>query len=420
MKYLAALITAWLLVACGGGGGGSAVQIPVQLPTQAQTPAPATTVTCQPFLDNFGRQVSCAEMNALAGAALPYIDSGAGSGDGAGDGGADGSAGDGAPIANTSLTFTDANNKVVTTSTDANGYFRISLRGLKAPLVASVIRNGKPWKSMLVDDIVRAPANRKFYTINLTGLTDVVASKISNAEGLSNIDSLTSQAVSHQKAQVPAIIGAVNSSIASQITAAGLNPNGFNPLTTPFQAVSTDSSDKLLESLVFLRDVAIGTGAESRNTATAQLYVSLFGRAPDANGLAFWAAKFSPSQPIEKITELMIADPAFSAYYPSPIDYANFVNHVYVNTFGRGGDPAGMAYWTATLKSGVSPGTMIVSFVLGARGVDRDFFNNRVEVAQYYGEHHGSVASAIVALDGVTDDPATVVAAKARIDKGLP
>ncbi len=359
-------------------------------------------------------------MNALAGASLPYIDSGAGSGDGVGDGGADGSAGDGAPIANTTLTFTDVNNRVVTTTTDANGYYRISLRGLKAPLVASVMRNGKPWKSMLVEDIVRAPANRKFYTINLTGLTDVVASKISNAEGLSNIDALTSRGVSNQKAQVPVIISAINSSIASQIAAVGLNPNGFNPLTTPYQAVLTDSTDKLLESLVFLRDVSIGAGAESRNTATAQLYVSLFGRAPDVNGLPFWAAKFSSSQTFEKVTAQMIADPAFSAYYPSPIDYANFVNKIYINSFGRTGDPAGMAYWTAQLNSGLSPGSMIVSLILGARGVDHVYFKNRVDVAQYYGEHRGSVTSATVALEGVTDDPASVVAAKARIDRGLP
>jgi hypothetical protein len=192
-------------------------------------------------------------MNALAGASLPYLE-GAGGGDGAGDGGGDGSAGDGAPIANATLKFVDVNGKEVTTTTNANGYYRINLRGLKAPLVATVVRNSKPWKSMLVNDIVRAPANRNFYTINLTGLTDVVASEVAKKAGLAGPDALTPAAVTHQKTQVAGIVAALNSSLNAQITAAGLNPATFNPLTTPFHAVATDSSDKLLESVAVTRD----------------------------------------------------------------------------------------------------------------------------------------------------------------------
>lgn len=230
-----ALALGLLLVSCGGGGA----------------PAP---VVCQPFVDSFGRSVTCAEMNALDGANLAYLDTGGdgGVGDGAGDGGA----GDGAPIANATLRFTDINGKVVTTTTDATGYYRISLRGLKAPLVATVVRDAKPWKSMLVQDIVRAPANRNFYTINLTGLTDMVASEVAKKAGLSKTDDITPAAVASQKTQVPGIITAINNSISAQISAAGLDPNTFNPLSTPFHPVATDSYDKLSESVVVFRNAA--------------------------------------------------------------------------------------------------------------------------------------------------------------------
>jgi hypothetical protein len=243
MRFLSAFLCAWLLVSCGGGGGGT-------------TGTPAPVAQCAAFSDSFGSAVTCAEMNALAGANLPFLE-GSG-GDGAGDGGADGGAGDGAPIANATLKFTDVNGKEVTTTTNATGYYRISLRGLKAPLVATVVRNDKPWKSMLVNDIVRAPANRTFYTINLTGLTDVVVSEVAKRDGLASTDAITPAAVARQKAQVAGIVSALNNTLSAQITAVGLNPATFNPLTTPFRAILTDSSDKLLESVSVTRDAASG------------------------------------------------------------------------------------------------------------------------------------------------------------------
>ncbi len=245
MKLLAAFFTACLLTACGGGGGGN---------------DPAAVVACAPFLDSYGDPVTCAEMKALPGAELAYLEPGGGGGDGgSGDGGGDGSAGDGAPIANTLLRFTDINGKVVNTMTDARGRYRINLRGLQAPLVATVVRDNKPWKSMLVADIVRAPANRKFYTINLTGLTDFVVSEVAKKDGLlAGADAITPAAVARQKAQVPGIIKELNNTYGAQITTAGLDANNFDPLTKPFQAVLTDSYDKLLESLSVTRDPATG------------------------------------------------------------------------------------------------------------------------------------------------------------------
>ena len=284
MRFLAV----WLLVflaSCGEGSGSPAV-------------------ACASFNDSFGRPVTCAEMSALAGSDLAYLEPGIGGGDGGGDGGADGGAGDGAPIANTRLMFTDINGKSVTTTTDAAGYYRISLRGLKAPLVATVMRDNKPWKSMLVNDIVRAPANRNFYTINLTGLTDLVASKTALLDGLSGPDALTPAAVLRQKAQVPGVITDVNNSIAAKITAVGLDTATFNPLTTPFKAVASDSYDKLLESVVIVRnsagqtviDVTIstlagvaGVGGSVNGAGTAATFNSPAGVAVDASGNVYVA-----------------------------------------------------------------------------------------------------------------------------------
>lgn len=220
------------LAACGGGSD-------------------TASGTCQPFSDSFGKAVTCEEMRQLAGTELGFVDGGDAS-SGAGDAGADGTGADGAAIANAELEFTDINGKKVNTKTDPNGYYRINLRGMKAPLVATVKRDGRPWKSMLVQDIVRAPANRQFYTINLTGLTDVVASDVAKKAGLSGADALTPTALNAQKAAVPAAIESLNKTIATQLTAAGLDPTKFDPLKNPFLPNQT-GYDKVLESVTINR-----------------------------------------------------------------------------------------------------------------------------------------------------------------------
>ena len=255
MKLVAALLGLLVLVSCGGDDDVVPAAVstvppvvttpPAVTPTTpsvtSTTPTPTTptptpttpavtptTPACPAFTDSLGRPVTCAEMALLAGANLPFVEGGGGgTGDGSGDGGADGNAGDGAPTANTVLRFTDINGKQVTT-TDGRGYFRISLRGLKAPLLASVQRDNKPWKSLLVTDIVRAPANRRFDTINLTGLTDVVASELAQREGLANPQALTPAALNRQNAQLPAVIAALKNGIREQIDAAGLNLDTFD------------------------------------------------------------------------------------------------------------------------------------------------------------------------------------------------
>ncbi|MCF8155521.1 MAG: hypothetical protein K9K35_05910, partial [Rhodoferax sp.] len=113
-------------------------------------------------MDSLGRQVAESDF---------------GGGDG-GAAGADGSAGDGAPIANAPVVLTDNAGHTATAITDAEGYYRINIKGFTPPFVVKVTRSdGTVWYSHSTTDV----KTRGFVTINLTGLTDKVGGYVAAA-----------------------------------------------------------------------------------------------------------------------------------------------------------------------------------------------------------------------------------------------
>lgn len=240
----AALALPVVLAACGGGNG-------TATDTAAPNPIPINLTACAPFIDSFGRSVTCEEMRLLPGAIWGFVEPGGNPGTGAGDAGADGTVADGGPIANTLLEFKDQRSRIVRATTDANGYFRISLRGLTPPLTASLL-NYPQWQSMLVNPLVRAPANRQFYTLNLTGLTHVLATGVAKRAGLSTVQPLAPAQVAAQAAALPGLIAALNSTLSQPLALSGLGLP-FNPLSTPFRADGQSGYDRVLRSTTLTR-----------------------------------------------------------------------------------------------------------------------------------------------------------------------
>ena len=165
-------------------------------------------------------------------------------------------------------------------------------------------------------------------------------------------------------------------------------------------------------------------------TEISQLYVALFGRAPDADGLGFWVGLRDAGQSLTQIANTMYATAPARAYYPLFLTTGEIVASFYVNVLGRTADAEGLAYWTAKLNApGATPGSVItemVNVVAHYTGTDpagltsQALFNNKVEVAQYYGENGGDIAGATAILEEVTADHATVVAAIASLNETPP
>lgn len=160
-------------------------------------------------------------------------------------------------------------------------------------------------------------------------------------------------------------------------------------------------------------------------TDVSKLYVSLFGRAPDSEGLGYWVNELAAKSFAEVANSMYATSPA-RAYYPSWMTNAEIVTSFYVNTLGRTPDDEGKAYWTAKLNAANGKvGSVIAEMiqnVINYNGDDAEglasqaLFVNKVAVAQYYGEKNGAVSGATAVLATVTADEASVEAAKAHVD----
>lgn len=227
MRTVAIILSALLLAACGGGGGGSSS------PSSSATPEQLALM-----VDSLGR-------------AVPEADFGGGD---SGAAGADGSAGDGKPIANAPVTVRDSAGHSVSATTDSLGYYRVSVKGFTPPFVAKVVRaDGSAWYSPSISPV----KVRGFVTLNLTGLTDKLASYVATTAGASGgAAQLTPSMLVANSAAVKMVKTCTNDQLAAQIVMAGLNPATFDPVTTPYTAVLTDAYDKLLESVVITKDAS--------------------------------------------------------------------------------------------------------------------------------------------------------------------
>lgn len=215
-QAFAVIAASLLMVACGGGGGGGTV-------------APVVTI-----LDSFGR----------------VVEAGGGDGVGVGDSGGDGTAGDGAAIVGGSVQVTDVNGKTVTAVTDSAGYYRVKITGFTPPFVAKVTKtNGQVRYSLSVTPL----KVNGFVTLNITGLTQKVASDVAIAGGKAGAAQLTPQIVAEKSSVIAQSISGLRSQLAAVISAGKIDLSSFDPLSVPFHPDHT-GYDFVLDNTVITTD----------------------------------------------------------------------------------------------------------------------------------------------------------------------
>ncbi|MEJ6023952.1 DUF4214 domain-containing protein [Ramlibacter sp. PS4R-6] len=162
---------------------------------------------------------------------------------------------------------------------------------------------------------------------------------------------------------------------------------------------------------------------DSAHTLVAQLYVAMFGRAPDAEGLAYWSASGRSPQ---EIADAMFGTAAARAYYPTHQSDAQVIFAFYANVLGRVTDLEGLEFWLARFAAPGATRTGVllemIDVVTHYDGTDpaglqsAALFRNRCDAALYYGESGGSISFASDVLANVTSDPASVTTARNATD----
>lgn len=103
-----------------------------------------------------------------------------------------------------------------------------------------------------------------------------------------------------------------------------------------------------------------------------RLYQAIFGRTPDAAGLAFWLDRYQTGSSLAEITAAMAESSEFTSRYGTNPSNAELVDALYQNVLGRAGDSEGRAYWISNLDAGsLSTIDVIMAFSDSPENINR-------------------------------------------------
>ena len=129
--------------------------------------------------------------------------------------------------------------------------------------------------------------------------------------------------------------------------------------------------------------------------SVTELYIASFNRAPDSAGLEYWLNEMDNNHwTPQMVAKSMFMQPEANELYGDN-DLDNFINSVYKNVLNRAPDSAGVDYWKKELLSGNIPKEeFLLAIINGAKaqGEDSDdtkVLKNKVEVAKYFALEKG-------------------------------
>lgn len=184
--------------------------------------------------------------------------------------------------------------------------------------------------------------------------------------------------------------------------------------------------------LAFIMLSSVTAWADLNQTQVSQLYVSIFGRASEGEGNAYWQ-----SQPdMATAAAAMLDTQAAKDYFGANLNTNQaFIEHIYLNTLNKtiSDDFDGISYWINMLDTGTNRGQVVASLVgvIQEYAPDGQYYNpndtatiaaynqftNRVEVSDYMAENVWNTPDNLEASTSfshgliVTDDSATAFAA---------
>ena len=126
--------------------------------------------------------------------------------------------------------------------------------------------------------------------------------------------------------------------------------------------------------------------------AVCRIYLALFNRAPELEGLNYWTAELNGGKSVEEVVNTIYEFPLVKSLFATSVSNKDFVIQCYQDLFNRSNvgsnDIDGVNYWTAALDSNLSRGSLRLAMVDAGGyvpdGTDgKALITNRVESSQY-------------------------------------
>ncbi len=133
-----------------------------------------------------------------------------------------------------------------------------------------------------------------------------------------------------------------------------------------------------------------GSDVSTKEEQVIELYIATFNRAPDRAGLDYWLNEMTNNHwTAEMVAQSMFMQPETENMYGDK-DLKTFIKSVYENVLNREPDSAGLDYWYKDLSSGNIPKErFVIAIINGAKanGDDSDdakVLKNKVAVGKYF------------------------------------
>jgi len=131
--------------------------------------------------------------------------------------------------------------------------------------------------------------------------------------------------------------------------------------------------------------------AETLQSRTTEIYVATFGRAPDRAGLQYWVGQVEKGLlTVDQVAQSFFDQPETQTKYPQGTSNADFITSIYQNVLNRDPDQAGLDYWVAELDRGAfTRSQAIIAIINGAKAAtgsptDAAILANKEEVGEYF------------------------------------
>ncbi|OWW20006.1 DUF4214 domain-containing protein [Noviherbaspirillum denitrificans] len=166
-------------------------------------------------------------------------------------------------------------------------------------------------------------------------------------------------------------------------------------------------------------------------TAITKIYLGAFNRAPEKSGLEYWTAEVTGGKTLDQVTDIIFSLPVVKAIYPDTMSNSAFLTAVYTNVFGKAPDADGLAYWNAQLTAGQERGRVVSTMIDAGLGTPdgtpgKAFIANRMQAAVTSADLQLTRGIEVdehkqaTLMQDINETPASLTAGLAAIDAATP